>query len=281
MCASRRYLVNGYHATVTVPDREAGLLLHRVLGGFPTVADAPATLPHYRIDRDGEWWTLSIGPSEVYASVVLADTLVALEWHLISDMLAFRRDRVHLHGAALRTPEGTASVLILGASGSGKTTLTLALMARDLLPYADDILLIDPDTLAPETFRRAFHVDAATRALIEALPQPPAWDFDALPPGYFMPPAWADAPVPVRAIVFPTLRPGEPSAASVLPLPEAVTMLLSFSGTLDRAPSLALPVAARLVARATCYALMIGDLDATADLVMRLLPPDPGDSGGH
>jgi hypothetical protein len=139
------------------------------------------------------------------------------------------------------------------------------------VPYTDDIIFIDPETLVPETFARAFHVDTATRVLIEGLPQPPSWDFDALPPGYFMPPVWADRSVPVRAIFFPTLRPDAPPSASALPIAEAAATLLPFSTTLDQTPGLALPVAARLTARAPCYALTTGNLDATASLIASLV----------
>jgi hypothetical protein len=268
---TRHYRINGYHATITIPDPEANARTARILAGFAPVEQVPPGTPHYRIDRADGTWRLFVGEANTYESTQLVDALVALEWHLVTDLLAFRTDRFHLHGAALRTPEGTASVLILGASGSGKTTLTLALMARGFAPYADDIVLIDPETLAPEPFRRAFHVDASTRALIEALPNAPVWDFDALPTGYFMPPVWADESAPVRAIFFPTLRPDAPPAASALGIAEGVTTLLPFSTTLDQTPALALPVAARLTAQATCYALTTGDLAATAALVARLV----------
>jgi hypothetical protein len=273
----RHYCILGYHATVTTPDPDARATISAVLAGFTMVPTVPPGTPRYRVETDGTWWSLTINGEKTYESVFLSEALIALEWHLVTDLLAFRADRFHLHGAALRTPDGAASILILGASGSGKTTLTLALMARGFVPYADDIILIDPQMLAPATFRRAFHVDDATHALVAALPDAPTWDFDALPPGYFMPPQWAETPAPVRAIFFPTLRPEEEPSAAALSITDAVTTLLPFSTTLDQKPTLALPVAARLTAQATCYALTTGDLAATAALIRRIIATTTSD----
>lgn len=253
--------------TLTVPDGEASAAVRAILSGFSPHHPAPGARRYALTREDRGGWSVAAHTAPATHCVALTDALIALEWHLVTDMLAGRRDCFHLHGAALCAPSGTASILILGASGAGKTTLALALMARGFLPFADDVIVVDPDALAPRTFRRAFHVDRSTRALVEGLRHAPSWQSDGMPEGYFMPSQWAEATAPVRRVFFPTVRPGEAPAVSALSIAEAAATLLPFSGTLDQSPGLALSVAARLIGNATCYALRSGDLDATADLV--------------
>jgi hypothetical protein len=69
-----------------------------------------------------------------------------------------------IHAGAL-TREGK-TLLLLADSGSGKTTLTLGLMERGWQPLADDLALIDLQTLRVRPFPRCFHVDDNTTALI-------------------------------------------------------------------------------------------------------------------
>jgi hypothetical protein len=90
--------------------------------------------------------------------------LTQLEWHTVTAALEATEAYVPVHGAALA--RGSACVLLLAESGAGKTTLTLGLMRRGWQPLADDIVLIDPETLALETLPRCFHVDDRTRELV-------------------------------------------------------------------------------------------------------------------
>jgi len=267
------YDMNGFHAAVAVADPQTrAAVRHSLIGFAPVEETIGADATHYALvrDADGEW-TVSKNSTSVYQTSTLADALMSLEWHLVTDMLAYRGDLFHLHGAALLAPGGVSSILILGASGSGKTTLTLGLMARGFLPYADDVSLIEPTTLEPQTLRRTFHVDAQTRALVEQLPAPPTWDYDAAPPGCFLPPAWADHPAPIRFVLFPTLRPDAVPTITRLTVPGSVAALLPFSTTLGNDPAFALSVAARLTAQASCFDLSTGDLDATVRLITRLV----------
>jgi len=260
-----------YPVVVTAPDPEAQAAIRSVLQGFATrVPSADAV--SYVVRRDErDRWCLEADLARVCEGHTLADVLVALEWRLVTDMLARGRHGFHLHGAALGTPSGQASVLVVGASGAGKTTLTLALMGRGFLPFSDDVVLIDPRRLTPATFRRAFHTDPATRALIGSHPE---CRFDGMPPGYAVPLSWAEHPAPVRTILFATLRPQAVPAVTRLSVGDAAIALLRFSLTLESAPELALAVAARLTARATSYTLSVGDLDATADLVTEVTERD-------
>ena len=234
--------------------------------------DCPSKETHYRLTcDDASRWSLVVNEKPEYGGGERAAALVALEWRLVTDLVAYRRDAFHLHAAALADPSGSCGVLVVGMSGSGKTTLALGLMARGFLPYADDVALIAPATLTPQPLRRAFHADQATRALVAAMGGPPVWRAAPLPDGYLLPARWATADVPIRVVLFPTLAPAEPPALTPLAVAEAVTMLLPYSMTLAHNPALALAVAARLTREARCYALSTGDLGATVACIAALV----------
>lgn len=262
-----RIAVHGRAVDVEVPDPRDRAAVGAILAGFPArPSHAPAD-DVYAIRRgQARGWTVHRGGAVTHESATLDDTLLALEWQLVTDLLA-RTSRFHLHGAALADPSGATSILILGDSGVGKTTLTLSLMASGFRPYADDVVLIDPDRLTPELFPRAFHVDHTTRQLVAALPHEPDWEVPGLPEGYFLPATWASNQTPVGAIIVPKARGHQRALLVQLGVAEAATTLLGFSGTLDGAPARALKTAARLTASAPCYALYAGALGATAELV--------------
>lgn len=271
--------VHGYSVSIAVPDARARDTVARIFGAFGAAngeerhAATPTT--RYLLSYDGQHWSAFADDTIYYTDSAFANALNALEWHIVDAMLTLRRDLFHLHGASLRAPSGESTTLVLGESGSGKTTLTLGLIARGFLPYADDVTLIEPATLLPQTFRRAFHTDERTRAIIEALEPPCSWDFDAAPPGYFVPPQWAESPAPIRTVLFPRLRPHEAPRLDPLPVAEAVVALLPFSLTLANDPALALPVAARIAEQARCFRLSTGDLDATARMIAALVEETP------
>lgn len=246
-------------------DREAA---RAITGGF---AHADLGLPidaRCVVSRDGQGrWEVGLDGAITHLAATLDGALLALEWLIVSDLLTRKLDRFHLHGAALADPSQTMTVLVLGDSGVGKTTLTLALMAKGFQPFADDVVLLDPETLVPERFPRAFHVDETTRALVAPLFGGTKWEQPGLPSGYCLPVDWARSGRPVGAIVFPNGHDRVHPQMVEQSLPEATLTLLSFTTTLDHAPALALRTAARLTASAPSYALHGGPLAATVDLV--------------
>lgn len=271
------YDMRGYRVSVDVPDPDAARLVGSIFRAFECAAHPNgAGSVAYELRRDGQSWRVSNPERITYRTEILADALLALEWQLVTDMIAHRRDCFHLHAAALLSPAVPAALVVAGMSGSGKTTLTLGLMARGFLPYSDDTTLIDPDTCAPTAFRRSFHVDVSTRSLLANLPAPPDWDFDAAPAGYFSPPRWAEDACPIRTVLFPTLAPGAAPALAPLTIAEAAARLLPFSATLAQSPPLALRTAARIVAGARCYDLVAGSFDDTLDLVIERFMRDHG-----
>lgn len=264
-----RVTVHGRVIAIDAEHPDDRALIAAILGGFPPAGtEAGAAAERYAVNRlaEGGW---AVGRSGVmtHRAATIEDALLALEWQLVSDLLATRHERFHVHGAALADPTASMTVLVCGPSGAGKTTLTLALIAAGFQPYSDDVILIDPDALTPVTFERAFHVDAQTRRLVAGLSPPAGWELPGLPDGYFLPSAWARAPLPVGLMIFPRGRDVDQPLLVGLSVADAATALLSATGSLDSNPALALRAAARLTGAAPAFALYSGTLPATLELV--------------
>lgn len=276
-----RLLIDGQPIDVHVAHADDRAVVRAVLAAFPgRAADRPA-VHTCCVERaaDGLW---TIGPAGqvTHRAVTIEDALLAVEWQIVSDVLSRNIDRFHLHGAALADPSGATTVLVLGDSGVGKTTLTLALMAHGFRPFADDVVLLDPERFTPEHFPRAFHVDATTRALVSPLFAGASWEHGGLPLGYCLPLTWAGASVPVGAIVFPRAHDHARPSLMAMAVPDATLALLSFTSSLDRNPALALRTAARLTGRVPAYALDGGPLAATVDLVASTVAALVASAGG-
>jgi len=272
-----RYRILTHAVEIDVPDATMRDAVARVLGHFTTDDGSVAEeRVQYTLARsDDQRWMVSRLGSGFGTDTEMTSGLLALEWHLVTDALAKQTAFFHLHGAALATPDGRSGLLVVGESGSGKTTLMLALMQRGFLPYSDDVALIEPQSLLLHPFPRAFHLREGTRSLLGERSDAPLGDFERLPPGFLLPPRYASAPAPVRFVVFPSLRLGHPPQFVPLAPAESATMLLSQSLTLTGTPALALGTAARLTATARCGRLFMGDLAATADLVVALVTDGP------
>lgn len=124
----------------------------------------PAIAAHQlQVEQQGAEMAIVRG-GEVVASYADPQLLLTqLEWHTVTTALEATEAYLPIHGAALT--RGDATVLLLAESGGGKTTLTLGLMRRGWQPLADDIVLVDAQTLAIQPFPRCFHVDDSTRSL--------------------------------------------------------------------------------------------------------------------
>jgi hypothetical protein len=108
-------------------------------------------------------------------------TAAHFEYHLVNQAIARARGRWVLHAGAVETPRGTC--LILGESGAGKTSLTLWLWSSGLRLVTDDLCPILHETLMPERFPRALHMDCeySPRLLERIPPRPPSYPADYYP----------------------------------------------------------------------------------------------------
>jgi hypothetical protein len=269
--------VLGYRVAIGSSVEAARTAVGRVLGGFrAAAAGRPHDVPRYEILSDNTGCRLAVNGTVTFPEnddaghVDLLSVLSTLEFELVSKGLDRHDDVFHLHGAALCAPTRRAGLVLAGESRSGKTTLALGLMHRGFFPYTDDVALIDPETFELRPVRRAFHVTNETWTILEPVAGgPPA--VDEAPMGYFLPPQWADAPVPVKWILFPEYRPHQTPQLIKLTPPEAASAILTRTTTLSRFPRLALSTASRLIERVECYRFPTGDLTASVAVVQDLV----------
>jgi hypothetical protein len=224
----------------------------------------PATATHQIEVRRQDGEMAIVRDSKIVASygdpILL---LTQLEWHTVTTALEATETYLPVHGAAL-TRDG-ATVLLLAESGGGKTTLTLGLMGRGWQPLADDIVLIDAETLAIQPFPRCFHVDDSTRSLTmnEALVEWPG-----TVQGYTRPLQWADSPQRPRTILLVERCPSCPSRLHGVTLAEVAAAIgnNSIRGRLPR--SQVAQIAVRLATGASAGGrLRNGHLDNALDLI--------------
>lgn len=267
----------GARVDVAAPDGEPLRWLQWALSGFLTDGDHRPPAGRYALRPNGmDGWALARDGAVLRTDTDLATAVLALEWQFVTDAIARRRDLFHLHGAALATPDGAATLLIIGESGSGKTTLALGLMAEGFRPFGDDVAFVEPSSLALLPLRRAFHVRALTRQLLP-LPGTDAPWADAEGTRWFLPPRWAAMPSPpITAILFPRVQPDAAPLLAPLTPAEGVLALLRHSVTLEMSPALALSAVRALTAQASCSCLTVGDVAGTVARVRTLVCPAGG-----
>ena len=199
------------------------------------------------------------------------------EWWLFAEAVAAHSDGCQLHGGAVANEHGL--VLLLAPSGYGKTTLTLALMARGFVPYTDDIILLDPHTLAVQSFPRCFHVDAGTIEVIQHLSSKEGYQMpsleclemeNTLSETFYRPRQWGLPKVPYL-VVFPEYRPG--AALHLKRLRPAQTWMLLVNNLLvsaEKTPS-QFGILRALVDGVHAYQMTYSNLDETITTLERLL----------
>ncbi len=265
------YDVLGYRVAIGVSSVEADAAVRVALCGFGPIAVTPGpSLPRYDLVATPTNWQVRVDGAVIHTGDDFLSALRTLESRVVRAALDRRDDMFQLHGAALCLPTERVGLVLAGDSGCGKTTLAMGLMLRGFIPFSDDVALVEPATLELRALRRAFHINDEVWSRLEALGQsaPPPCDG---PVGYFSPPQWAERPVPVRWVLFPQYVPDQPPELTPLAASEAATAILRHSISLSRAARVALGTMARLIERAGCYRLDVGNLAASVALVHRLV----------
>ncbi len=187
-----------------------------------------------------------------------------LEWLVISRAIERSTEYVAFHAASLAWKR--RAVILVASSGSGKTTLTAGLASRGWKPLADDLTVVDIATHAAHPFRRCFHADPFTSAVIEAAI--PSRVPVATLPDYIRPKRWAPDRCDPSWVVLVRRNPAE--AAGMRPVTRAQAAGALFTSAIrNRLPR---SEVARLSAGLAstidgCWELNNSDLDTTLDLL--------------
>lgn len=203
------------------------------------------------------------------------DPLAFVQWYVIENISLLARGCQLIHAASLAW--GDDGVIFPAASGRGKTTLALGLVKRGFRFLSDELAWLDSRSVSVEPFPRRVHVSDHSLQLLSLPPGPEARAFSreggtqewALDPTDVAPDVEI-GPARLRHVVFlngfgeaPRLRPLSSTAG--------LMRLFKFSVQPPSDPAATIFDFAPLLERARCFELVVGDLNATANLVQTLV----------
>jgi hypothetical protein len=272
---AREYDVLGRRVAIAGSSPAAQAIVARVFRGFSAGDVRDGSPPHYDLIDAGGNWEARAGGSTAYSGPDLTAAIAALESEVIVPSLLQRSDLIQLHGAALCLPTRLEGLGLAAGSGMGKTTLAVALMLRGFLPFSDDAVLADVETMNLSPLRRSFHLSAHSRDLVaRALGVPVSWD-EHDPPGVFCPPQFAERPAPLRWLFFLERRPGAAPGPAELPPPEAAMAILNNMIGVAADPRRALDACGRITRDVRCFRLVNADLAASVDAIQAIVAAEP------
>jgi hypothetical protein len=265
---------------VTLPTAELRDKTLAVIGGLQ--ADAEPGEPVVRVTVGAENFQIEVGGAIVERCSDEAEVVPALKSALLLAAVNRTRYAGCFHAALLGTAAG--AVLLPGSSGSGKTCLALALTRRGHAYLADEMVLLDPSTLAVRGVPMPACVKSEAWSMIAALyPELNSAighrRVDGKHVKYVTPTACGAAPTqnarrlrPIASMIFPTYVPG--GATRISPLPQLEVLARLFANC----NAWAEPLTPEFVDRLTrwlptirCYELIHADLSEAAALVETVL----------
>jgi hypothetical protein len=174
-----------------------------------------------------------------------------------------------LHSGALASPQGC--LLMPAASGSGKSTLTAALCRAGWRYMADDIVLLEHDSLSAIGVPNALGIKAGAWNILESrYPElatiTPHDRIDGKRIRYVAPPSWIDPEAietePIRWIIFPRYGPGISAEMSPLTAAEGFHRLMAHCcGLPGRLTQEQVNGMIRWIADIACFEMTFSDLD--------------------
>jgi len=271
-----RLSLHGVTAEVVAPHRPFARLLQVALGGYP--ASPVDIVPDFRISLEpaegvDRWRVSSTAHPRPRVIRSAVEAARHAEWMFADEGVRRLSRYVHVHGAVFAAAD--RSGILVGRSGMGKSTTSVGLACAGLTLFADDVTLIDPETLRPVSFCRPIKLDESSRSMLRSmgLNVPARCRLRESVARYAIPgmPA-SDAPVPpVEVVLFfaaereasPHLRP--------LTLAEAMLRFVrqSVSESVDSNGSTAGVLA--IVNAARCYELTAGRLEDTVRIIADLM----------
>jgi hypothetical protein len=195
-----------------------------------------------------------------------------LLWHINQQAVASAvEDQLVLHAAAA-TRDGV-TVVLPAAMESGKTTTVAGLIRAGFTYITDEAVALDRSSLAITEFPKPLSVDSGSWKVLADLKPPHAGMVNGqwqVAPHRIHPDAVGGASPP-RLVVAPKYTPG--AATELIPIRAAEMACEVANSTFAFAdnPQPNLEAIARLVERADCYRLTIGDLGAAVELIERLV----------
>jgi hypothetical protein len=216
--------------------------------------------------RRAEHWSLTREGEELCRASTPAELLTHLDNDLVLQLQIRRPDLLFVHAAVLGCPE--RAVMLVAPSGGGKSTTAWALLHHGFTYLSDELGPVDVATLRVHPYPRGL-----------ALRDEPKRPYDVpraicrTPNGLRVPADAMPARVATRPLrlgsVFFLHRPDGGGAPAVRRLTASEAAARLYGNTLNPLahPASGLDAVVRIVTRAACFELRVGDLAATCALV--------------
>jgi hypothetical protein len=203
----------------------------------------------------------------------LTNVLTHLFWHINSEATQRTGDFLLIHAGAVVTPSGDG-VLLPAPSGSGKTTLVAGLVRGGFSYLSDEAGVIEPVTGMVHPYPKALTLKRSPLELFPDLVAANGRGNLLLGPLLVRPeelgPGALGKPSEVRLVVAPRYQEGARTELAPMSRAAGVVELCENILNLPLYRSRALPLLARVVARARCYRLVYGDLVEGVQAIERL-----------
>jgi len=213
--------------------------------------------------RDSGEYVLT-GPSGSWRCVQAGEAILNFENELAGALLEDAVTHVRLHAAAVIA---NRCLLLLGPSGAGKSTLSLGLHLRGLTAFADDVVLLAPETGQLLDFRRPL------RAHLEGLAELGLRPEDVVGAWFSHPYVWLaredEPPVGSRPEVIVFLE-RSADGSELRPISGAESLAGLLRGRMSEDPRRDFACLAALSGSAPGYRLRFCDLPGAVDTLMTL-----------
>ncbi len=238
-----------------------------VVAEFLVESDASLSGSH-RITRDGETvWSGSSG----------AEVVAAAEWAVTAAAVASMASSYLLFHSGV-VAHGASGVLLPGGSGAGKSTLVAALVSAGLCFLGDEVGALRPHDGRLVPFGNAPAVKRGSLGLLQSLcPEMPQMAslrrIDGMSVWYLRTAddAWPDAPVPVRYVIFPERTSDGSATLTPLSRSDGLARLLAHAINTQAHGAAGMATLVEAMRGTECYALGVGELAGTVDLVTGLV----------
>lgn len=239
-------------------------------GDVDTPADVTFSFSAVGEAQPGAGYTFARDAAPIAATRHAAALLRLLECELEAFLADAVRDYYLLHAGALAY--NGAGIILPAPSGSGKTSLVLALLQCGYGYLSDELAVIEPATGNLHAFPKPLTIkDARPFAALRLPALSSAVHGNAGMVAYLHPhdtgARVCNAPLPVRAIIFPHYDAAATPTLQPLAAGQALRRLFEHTFNAPHFGSESLHILAPLVRRAACFALTTNDLAATTALV--------------
>ncbi len=204
-----------------------------------------------------------------------------LMWHIQSETFRHSRDYLLIHSGAATTPSGKA-VLLPAARESGKTTLTAGLVRAGFGYLSDEAAAIDPVTRRVYPFAKPLTIKEGSFPMFPEL-RPCGNGYEAGYRWFVQPdeihPGAVAGPSPIRFVVAPRYRKGATTKLTQITRAQGLVELAENALNFHIYQARALTLLAEALRKASCYRMVVGDLDEAVNLIVELTGKRPRRSG--